>query len=305
MNHSESTEMQGDFELGKRSLPGSWGQIVLITVFVVFTDFRHTHPALLWFFTSIILASNIFRFYLSIRQSQFYPKKRKHWITLFAPTIWVPAVAWGIMFFLVIRLKGLNHYATTVSLLIGSGMSAAIITSVTPNRRLALSFITFVLGFPAIALIMRMEPQSAGLVLIFITYYLFLAFQLKIHHQSFWEGVLNRERLTQERNRLQNVVNAIPGLVVWVGLDLKIRGLNRNYAQNYSGTVDEFLGKDLSYKNPDHSFIESLRDFIEASAAQSTFELPLSIQGARRWNLLVARKFRAYPESNAPPDRYR
>ncbi|MCM2278079.1 MAG: ATP-binding protein [Oligoflexia bacterium] len=292
-------ELQGELALAQRSIAGSLGQIVLAAIFLAFTAFPKSRPLFSWTLLSVIFASNLLRLYLGVRQARFYPDNRRTWIALFGPTVWLPALCWGTLFHHVIRREGLNSFETTLSLLIGSGISASIITSISPDRRLAQAFFTFVLGIPLLALIQRMEAQATGLALIFITYYAFLSFQLKIHHQSFWESAHNRQRLIEQHSRLKAVMDAIPGLVAWIGPDLRFRGVNRSYALNFSGTAEEFIGKGLEYKNPDAEFVAAITEFARSGARRLSKELKLTIGEARqkRCHLLVMSRTEANSDS--------
>lgn len=282
--------VQADFELGKRGVPGGLGQVALIVVFLMATPFYESHRGHALALGSIIFALNLLRAHLGLQQSRYYPGHRVLWNRLFALTIIAPALSWGSLFFVVIRDYGVASYTTIVACLIGSGISAAITTSVSPRRRLARLFVTFVIGIPLIELFLEKDRQSLAMGLIFMIYYGFLWFQLKLQHRNYWDDLHSHKYLMEEKNRLQAVLDAIPGLVSWVGSDLVVHGVNVNYAMNYGGAPGEFIGKRLAYKNEDHEFVEAVQRFILAPSIHETCELRLSASGTLRWHLLVMRK---------------
>ncbi|MCM2322855.1 MAG: ATP-binding protein [Oligoflexia bacterium] len=283
-------EQQGDLELARRALAGSWGQIALLTVFTTFTAYRFREPAAMAAFASVIVSGNLLRLYLGWRHSLFLPVRRTRWRRLMAAAILLPALSWGLLFFRVIREFGLTDYSTSIALLIGSGISAAIITSVAPDRRLGAGFVTLVIGIPLIALLQDLNERSTGIGLIFVFYYAFLSFQLRLYHQTFWRNAINQQSILQQRNRLQDMVDAIPGLVLWIGSDLRYKGVNRRFAQRYGAGTEEYLGKELGFRNVDKELVLAIRKFTASTADESALEIRITDRREPRCHLVVMRR---------------
>jgi signal transduction histidine kinase len=195
-----SDESQREFyaQLSRRSLPAAPGQVVLLTVFVLATRLRSDFPAFVTISSCLILAFNLLRFILALDQPDLSRWGRRNWRVLFFLGIAVPGAAWGALFFLALQAYGPTGYSSVIAMLIGSGITAAITTSVSPWPDLPRAFTLLVIGIPLIELLIRMDRQTIPMAVIFVTYIAFLWFQIDIQSRDFWGSVLNRERLLRE-----------------------------------------------------------------------------------------------------------
>ena len=146
------------------------------------------------------------------------------------------------------------------------------------------------MGVPLLQLLFIMDRSSIAMALIFITYYGFLWLQIRFQHDDYWNGLKNSEHLTEERNRLQKVLDAIPGLVAWIGSDSTFRGVNKTYAANYGGRAEDCLGKNITFRNPDEEFLGAVKTLMASPHAQTAREVKITVRGQPRCHLFVLRK---------------
>ena len=285
----EHLELQAEYELARRSRSGGLGQLALLVIFVLATRVDLT----LWQVGTLALlaaSANLLRLFLAFDQQRFYPAKRWLWNVLFASSMFIAAASWGLLFLWSLHAFGLVNYATTLALLIGSGIAAAITSSACPRQIIGRFFIVLVLGPPTLYLLALGERNAVAMALIFLTYAGFLWLQLRIQNKTFWDGLRSESRLSDEAARLRSILDAIPGLVSWIGPDLTFRGVNRNYAANYGGSVSEFVGRELSYLNPDVAFLRRVQEFMRLEERKSTYEVQMTVRGSSRWHLIVMKK---------------
>lgn len=293
-NHRASQlARQAALDVGKRSIAASLGQIALIAVYAVFTDFRRDRPVLLTWSGGAILAACFLRLYLAVDRAAYIQERRRLWQRFFALSLIASTVGWSVLFYSAITHYGLFSRTTTISLLVGSGISAAFTLSVTPMRRLAGLLITLLLGVPLVRVLMLSGPDSTAMALIFVVYYVFLMDQLRIQNRIYWDGLRDRLQVIEERDKLRIILDAIPGLVAWLGPDLGYHGVNRNYAAYFGGLPIDFGGRALSDDREGAEFVNTVRQFFDSVQDEQTVEIYLPQGKECRCHLLVMRKMQS------------
>ncbi|MBD2092668.1 PAS domain S-box protein [Microcoleus sp. FACHB-1515] len=97
--------------------------------------------------------------------------------------------------------------------------------------------------------------------------------------------------LRNAQDQLRAMIEAVPGIVSWIGADLRYLGVNRRLAQNYGLTPDVFVGQDIGFLNSSSEFKDFIREFF-ASPAQDDFrEITALVNGIPRNYLLVVQKY--------------
>ncbi len=285
------SEIVAEFDLGKRALSASLGQITLLFVYTYATRFQDIEP---WhselILGGLIFLFNMVRFHLGYSQARYYPEHRGRWKRLFALTVMIPAASWGSLLALAIHRHGFADYQVAILILIASGISAAMTSSVAPWQGLGRIFAGLVLGIPLIKLLIMMNRESLSFALIFISYYGFLWLQLRIQSAVYWDGLHYQRHLREEKQRLQAVLDSIPGPVLWINRELVCRGVNKNYAANFGAQPDELVGEKLNLRNGDHELLGVIREFMASDAETTSREIPIMLCGMRRRHFLVMRK---------------
>ncbi len=100
-----------------------------------------------------------------------------------------------------------------------------------------------------------------------------------------------REALQQAKDKLQAVLDAVPGLVSWISSDLRYLGVNRHLAATFNLPPESFTGQIIGFIDNSDEFAKFLRQFF-ASANQTDAQiLTLEVNGESRNYLIVAQKY--------------
>lgn len=97
--------------------------------------------------------------------------------------------------------------------------------------------------------------------------------------------------LRNAQDQLRAMIEAVPGIVSWIGADLRYLGVNRRLAANYGLTPDVFIGQDIGFLNSSSEFKDFIQQFF-ANPAQDDFrEITAMVNGIPRYYLLVVQKY--------------
>ena len=101
-----------------------------------------------------------------------------------------------------------------------------------------------------------------------------------------------QEGLQQTSDRLRAILNAIPGIVCWIGDDERYQGVNSNFANLYSLSPDDFLGQDLNFPTAEpHHFADVMRQFMREDVMTAGQIITMDIEDLSLQYLLVAQKY--------------
>ena len=78
--------------------------------------------------------------------------------------------------------------------------------------------------------------------------------------------------------KLQTLLEAIPGLVSWISSDLNYLGVKKHLAEIYKITPEEFIGKNIGFLNGNETeFTKFVRDFFASDATVAVHETSSSV----------------------------
>ena len=92
----------------------------------------------------------------------------------------------------------------------------------------------------------HIEKTTMPLGLGLVVFLFFLRTQIRVQHKEYWQLLYSRKAIAEDRNRLQTVLDAIPGFVSWIGPDLCYKGINKSLADLFGMSTSEFVGKRVS-----------------------------------------------------------
>ncbi len=104
------------------------------------------------------------------------------------------------------------------------------------------------------------------------------------------EFLWQQEALLQAKDQLQTILDAVPGIVSWIGSDLRYLGVNRHLAALYGLPPAAFVGQNIGFLGASPEFCEFVRQFFASSASEASHELPAQVGGEVRNYLMVAQK---------------
>ncbi len=107
-----------------------------------------------------------------------------------------------------------------------------------------------------------------------------------------------QQRIIQEtKEQLEVVLDSVPGVISWIGKDLRYIGLN-GYIERLTGLPPtEYIGKEVgaltsdSGDSEDQSFRHAVATFFEQNNEMGEFEVQIAGKDGRRTYLIIARKY--------------
>ncbi|WP_304412236.1 PAS domain S-box protein [Kamptonema formosum] len=99
------------------------------------------------------------------------------------------------------------------------------------------------------------------------------------------------EALQQAKAQLQAVLDAVPGLVSWIGSDLRYIGVNRHLGATFNLPPEAFVGQDIGFLERRPYFVELMRQFFAGADSQISREVTVEVGGESRSYLIVAQKY--------------
>jgi len=99
------------------------------------------------------------------------------------------------------------------------------------------------------------------------------------------------EALKRSSDRLEALLEAVPGIVSWIGSDLHYLGVNRQLAETFGLSRADFTGKHIGFLGSSSDFNTFVSDFFTSSLIEDFRELSATINGRHRNYLIVAQKY--------------
>ncbi|MGL5192925.1 MAG: PAS domain-containing protein, partial [Chroococcales cyanobacterium] len=100
-----------------------------------------------------------------------------------------------------------------------------------------------------------------------------------------------RLNLEKALDRLQAVLDTVPGCVSWVGSDLRYLGVNRYLASLFGRSPVDFVNHPVGFLQTRQEFPNLLQQFFESSLHKTTAEVGLEIEGNLRQYLVGVEKY--------------
>ncbi|MGB3263381.1 MAG: PAS domain S-box protein [Microcoleus sp.] len=101
----------------------------------------------------------------------------------------------------------------------------------------------------------------------------------------------SEEALQEATDQLRAVLDAVPGLISWIGSDLRYIGVNQHLATSFQLSPESFVGQEINFLDKGSSFGELIRKFFDSSSHQIWQEIDIEINGSIRNYLIVAQKY--------------
>ncbi len=106
-----------------------------------------------------------------------------------------------------------------------------------------------------------------------------------------------QQRIIQEtKEQLEVVLDAVPGVISWIGKDLRYKGMN-GYYERLTGIVPaDYIGREVGSANPDGSFANldfrnMVEQFFQTDDEEAEFEIPILSKEGPRTYLIMGRKY--------------
>jgi signal transduction histidine kinase len=119
-----------------------------------------------------------------------------------------------------------------------------------------------------------LDPYLTTTILIFFT--IFYLHQIRQSHVHIRKSIENELALTLERDKLQSLLNAVPGFVSFIDNELCYQSLNEFGKSYYRENI---LGKPVGELHPKSEYTHFVHSFMESRKETSTSELKIDFDG--------------------------
>jgi two-component system, NtrC family, sensor kinase len=97
--------------------------------------------------------------------------------------------------------------------------------------------------------------------------------------------------LLEAKEQLQAVLDAVPGLVSWVGSDLRYLGVNQHLAAAYQLPAEIFCGQKVGFLDTSPLFNDLVYEFFASGEKATSKEVTANIRTDNKTYLIVAQKY--------------
>lgn len=97
--------------------------------------------------------------------------------------------------------------------------------------------------------------------------------------------------ITESRDQLEAVLNAVPGLVSWIGSDRRYLGVNQHLANAYGVPAHQFIGREVGFLQTSPEFNQFVYAFFDKADWTDSREIIADVKGEPRTYLIVAQKY--------------
>ncbi|MEO0405930.1 MAG: PAS domain S-box protein [Cyanobacteria bacterium P01_A01_bin.135] len=100
--------------------------------------------------------------------------------------------------------------------------------------------------------------------------------------------------ITARRNsqdQFQAILETIPGIVSWIGADMRYRGVNLQLAEMFDLAPQDFVGQDIGFLKASSEFADFMRAFFKQSRREAHREFVAMVNGEKRTYLMVVQKY--------------
>lgn len=196
-------------DMAKRSGTGSFIYLLIWFALVVPNTFYETAPEICLWFTSLFLFFSATRLALIYNFEKLYRKNPQLWSSLFYPSVWLPALCWGLLCSMAMSYPVFVSISLVV-IISTAGLAGGGVASIVPNRLLTIGFLSAIL-FPGIVTLIYSDAYNVSMSLVFCIYWIGMFSVTKIQHREYWRG-LNASFLLQKHAKDLQQKNTIDGL---------------------------------------------------------------------------------------------
>ncbi|MGC9505326.1 PAS domain S-box protein [Baaleninema sp.] len=117
---------------------------------------------------------------------------------------------------------------------------------------------------------------------------------------GYWTDISDRKQaeteLQQAKDRLQAVLDAVPGLVSWMSYDVNesrayYLGVNQHLADSYGLPTEAFVGRMVGFQDRQSEFAQWIDRFFQSSDSQMACEIETTVRGQLHTYLMVSQKY--------------
>ena len=213
--------------------------------------------------------------------AQWSAKKRWAVVTNFFGFFFL-ALGWGLHFWDVQHHYGAAAQNVSYTLLIIVAFITGSSTSLLADK---ISYFTFVITLSVVvSLTYLLDPHSTNTYIVFniILYLFFSLSNYKVSHSQLLELLASKLRISSEKERLTNIINAVPGFVGLLDKDLRCYMANQATLTLYP----EIVGQKLGQLDPNSDWEKFVQTFMNTKKSSDIYEAHTVFEGQDIYALL-------------------
>lgn len=297
---STSFKIATEVELAKRAISGTIAHPVILFGLYFITNLPQKFTQEFVMFSITILVMSAVRFALAKYQQLFYPAHRRTWLSISFVATAATALAWGCMASFTLVKLPIGSPETVLYLMTTGAMVAAAITTVGLVNSWLFTYILLTIGVPIVTIFAFELKDYYPFTFFFGTYMFLLASQGFTQSRHFRKLLHHQQAIQQQKDRVEAIFDAVPGLVTLIGPDMKYKMVSTVLLNVLGMKKEDFIGKDVGFLGNNKDFYEQIYSFSKSEEKQRTSEVSLQKDGGPRWALMVQQK--VYDETTKKHD---
>jgi signal transduction histidine kinase len=171
------------------------------------------------------------------------------------------SLGWSIVLAAFFHQHGMMAPVSLLTVVVVCGVNAGAFILLTPHKKLFYTYFLPMIFIPSIcALWVIHNLEDFTLLVLMAIYNLFLMFSAPPIRQRFQSSILNELRLAQEKDKIEALMDAFPGIVSVIDENHSYQMMNR-FGHDMLGRTD-VVGQPLGFITPEDEFVRVVRDFI-------------------------------------------
>jgi signal transduction histidine kinase len=266
----------------------AWPNIFFVVISLGLLERMLRHDYKLGFGLLAVLIGSIFRIILASSKEVPVYLNESRW-RLYHFVIILIGLGWGTNYIFVHLYYGLESTESLYTMLILVGLLSGGITTLSSSPPLYLSYVISALIIPIVHFIYDYNEPGHLLVAVFIIIFCsFHFYHASMSYDVLKRSILNDQNLIEQRDRIQALINAVPGFVSFIDENLKYQIINE-YGKALYNQAD-IIGRPVGYLHPDSEFSLFVQDFMKSDKIQQTSELKIEASNLQLWFIVTIKK---------------
>lgn len=208
----------------------------------------------------------------------------------FRAAMMLGAVTWGLFAVPTVHEYGLAP-PSFILLTILLGIALLAVPSFGLDLPLVRAFVVTITVPAAVTTALRPDPGALTVGLCYVVWTAFLVFISGQAHATLTEALTSRSTIQGHRDQLSAVLDAFPGVVLWIDGAGKVLGANDRLARMFGQVPATCIGRPFDDVVTDARLVDVIRRFVAGAALENVDEIPLAGRNGARATLLALRKY--------------